>query len=110
MMTMMVLPILSLTVAEAASAGLNQGSVIPHNCDRAAHVGRQLPVFGLQVQTKLFFCRERLAIPLDPKLPFGDMADHPILIGGSVVFDPGCMMMSRSWTFLKPGMMAGVSR
>ena len=35
-------------------------------------------VFLLQVQTKFFLACERLPILLDPKLPFGDMADHGI--------------------------------
>jgi hypothetical protein len=58
---------------------------------------------------EILFGRERLPFLLDPKLPFGDMADLAFIIGGAAVFDPGCMMTSRIETVLKPGMRHGVS-
>ena len=66
-------------------------------------------VFLLQVQTKFFLAVNvfsSCSIRSSPSAMWQTMA---FSIGGLMVFDPGCMMTSRSWTFLKPGMMAGVS-
>src|SRR5258708_6181996 len=80
-----------------------------HDGDDAPVVKRLLFCVLVAGPDEILFGRERLPFLLDPKLPFGDMADHGIHHRGAAVFDPGCMITSRIETVLKPGMRDGVS-
>jgi len=58
---------------------------------------------------EIFLRSKRLALLIDPHLAFENMTYHRVGIGGPIVFDPGCMMMSRSETVLNPGIIDGLS-
>ncbi len=81
----------------------------PHNSDHVPVIVRLLFCILVAGPDKVLLGRKGLSLLLDPKLPSVIWQTMAFIIGGPAVFDPGCMMMSRSWTFLKPGMMAGVS-
>lgn len=81
----------------------------PHNRDYIAVVMRLFFCFLVAGPDKIRLTRKGLSLLLKPKLSFADMADHGIHHGGPMVFDPGCIMMSRIETVLKPGIRDGVS-
>jgi hypothetical protein len=75
----------------------------PHDRDRVPIVVRLLFCVLVAGPDKVLLGRKSLSLLLDPKLPSVIWQTMAFIIGGPMVFDPGCMMMSRSWTFLKPG-------
>jgi hypothetical protein len=81
----------------------------PHDCDHVPIVVRLLLCVLVAGPDKVLLGRKGLSLLLDPKLPSGIWQIMAFIIGGPIVFDPGCMMTSRIETVLKPGMRDGVS-
>src|SRR5256884_9517653 len=63
----------------------------------------------LQVQTKCFLAVKVLSSCTTRNSPSVIWQTMASFMGGPIVFDPGCMMMSRIETVVKPGMMDGLS-
>ena len=81
----------------------------PHNCDRVPIIERLFFCVLVAGPDKTLFSRKGLSLLLKPKLPSVIWQTMAFIIGGPMVFDPGCIMISRIETILKPGMMDGVS-
>ncbi len=75
----------------------------PHNRDHVPIVVCLLFRVLIAGPDEVLLGRKDRSFLVDPHLSFGDN------IGGLAVFDPGCMMMSRIETVLKPGIRDGLS-